>query len=152
MTRRHPPMWLTLVVAIAGLLLVPRTTTGAEFVWSDSLDAYKDVACGTSEQDFKVDLYRYANLSGPRTRVCSSVFNLCNAPMEGTAGCSLLFGNQSANDKPSSVDVIDLPAGRCIVLYKDSGYQGTWVTYSEGPKSQLPASLDNAVSSLRLGC
>lgn len=146
------PRYKRLIIVMLALLAVPMPTQAAEFAWSDSLDAYRDVSCGTPDQDFKVDLYRYANLTGPRTRICSPVQNLCNAPMEGTAGCSLLFGNQSANDKASSADVIDLPAGRCLVLYKDAGYGGTWVTYSEGAKLTLPASIDNAASSLRLGC
>lgn len=141
------------VVVMLGLSLLaaPAPTQAAEFVWDNNLDAYKDVVCGTSEQKFKVDLHRYENLNGPRTRICSPVNSLCNAPMEGTAGCSVLFGNVSANDKTSSVKVWDVPPGRCIALYRHSGYSDLLLT-TVGSLMSLPSDADNEASSIRLGC
>jgi hypothetical protein len=121
---------------------------------------WKDPVCGTSNAIFDVRLFRHTQYEGTMWRFCSNYNNLCHSPWgqdsSDALACELgVNANDTANDKASSLKVIDVKGGsNCRVrIHEHAGYSGfaitewDWATYPS-----LVGLVNDQLSSLRRVC
>ncbi len=120
---------------------------------------WKDPACGTDSQLFRLDLFRDINYGGTKWRFCSNAKDLCWWPHGQNSSDSLVcqagWDADTVNDYPSSLKVLGVGGGdSCrIVLYDDPGYHGASVAYWDPVDvPDLRPWPNDAISSLRRVC
>ena len=154
------------MVAALPLLVIPAllmSTAMAEaagqgtMIWTGTF--WKDPACGTDDQKFRLDLFRDINYKGTKWRLCSDAPDLCWYPHGQNSSDSLLcqagWDADTINDYPSSLKFLGVKGGdSCrVVLYEDPKYGGARVAYWDPiDVPDLRPWPNDAISSLRRVC
>lgn len=140
------------IIAISVLCLLwassSRAAPPGAFQWSDNFGGYVDQNC---PGNFEVRLFQFDDFGGAKVKACSQQPVFCDVELTGDGGCNWPLWNESANDRIGSMKVLSLPAGRCIVIYKNANWGGSWTSRYEGNYADL-GSFYWEVSSMRLGC